>query len=153
MSPTLRVLCLGIVGALSAHFGWLTLSGDAHKQADLPSQLAWMQSSLHLSDAQLARIKALHEQSTPSLLALAGKVGGMRDELAQFERERTSTGRIDFLEFARFVESRRSLDRECARSTERLVAAVVEVMTPQQREQYLALLGPALKTLPPTPAG
>jgi phage host-nuclease inhibitor protein Gam len=152
MKRTLCILLLGLLGGLGAHVGWLTASG-AQRPGDLNAQLAWMKTSLRLDEAQLARIKALHEQSAPQLLALAEQVEGMREELAAFEHERIKEGRIDFLEFARFVEKRRRLDRECVLSTERLVAAAAEVMTPQQREQYLSLLGPALKTARTHPPG
>jgi hypothetical protein len=146
MNRTFSTILLGLAAGVIAHFGWFSL-GARERPADLGAQLAWMKSSLGLSDAQLARLKALHEQSAPTLLALATQVDGMRGELAAFENERKTAGRIDFLEFARFVEERRRLDRECALSTERLVAAAAEVMTPQQRAQYLNLLGPALRTL------
>ena len=153
MTRTLLILLVGLAGGLSAHFGWLSLAGGPRQTADLGAQLRWMQASLQLDDAQLARIRALHEQSAPRLLALAEQVEGMREELAVFERERRMEGRIDFLEFARFVDERRRLDRECVLSTERLVADAAQVMTPRQREQYLSLLEPALKTLRGNPSG
>lgn len=146
MKRTFSILLLGLAAGLVAHVGWFSF-GAPRRPADLGAQLAWMKSSLQLTDSQLDRIKALHEQSAPALLALATQVDGMRGELAAFERERQTAGRIDFLEFARFVEERRRLDRECVASTERLIAAAAEVMTPRQREQYLNLLSPALKSL------
>jgi len=153
MKRTLAILFLGLLGGLGAHFGWLSFSDAPRHTADLGAQLAWMRASLKLNDAQLARIQALHEQSAPQLKALAAKVDGMRGELAAFEQARQAEGRIDFLEFARFVEERRRLDRECVLSTERLVAEAAQVMTPQQRSQYLSLLEPALKTLREHPSG
>jgi hypothetical protein len=145
MKRTLLVLLLGLGCGLGAHYAWLArqepIRGD-----DLGSQLAWMKTNLRLSDGQLARLRVLHEQSAPRLLALAAQVAGMRSELAAFERERLTTGRIDFLEFARYVEQRRALDRACLDSTRTLVAASADVMTPEQREHYLNLLGPALKS-------
>ena len=146
MRRTLIIVLMGILGGAGAHVGWLSVAGP-RQPGDVGAQLAWMKASLRLSDAQLERIQALHEQSAPQLRALAAKVGRAREELAAFERARQAEGRIDFLEFARFVENRRSLDRECAVSTERLVAAAADVMTPRQREHYLNLLEPALKTL------
>ncbi|MGC4071326.1 MAG: hypothetical protein QM760_02165 [Nibricoccus sp.] len=153
MKRTLLILLLGLAGGLGAHFGWLSYAGAPRHTADLGAQLAWMRTSLKLDDAQLARIRALHEQSAPRLQALAAQVEGLRGELAAFEHARQTEGRIDFLEFARFVEERRRIDRECALSTERLVAEAAGVMTPSQREQYLSLLEPALKTLRMNPSG
>ena len=69
----------------------------------------------------------------------------LREEYVAFERERTTSGEVDFLEFARFVEQRRSIDRECQASTQQLVAAATGVMTPEQRERYFGLLSPALR--------
>ena len=147
MKRTLLILLIGLAGGLAAHFGWLSFAGDAGRMSSVGAQLEWMRTSLKLSDAQLARIQALHERSAPRLQALAAQVETMRGELAAFEKERRSEGRIDFLDFARFVEKRRRLDRECVLSTERLVAEAAEVMTPAQRAHYLSLLEPALKTL------
>lgn len=145
MKRTLLILLLGLAGGLGAHYGWLARN-DPTGRDDLSAQLAWMKTNLHLSDAQLARLRALHEESAPRLMALAAQVASMRGELAAFERERLTTGRIDFLEFARYVEQRRALDRTCLDSTRSLVAASAEVMTPPQREHYLNLLAPALKS-------
>jgi hypothetical protein len=152
MKRTFCIILLGLVAGLSAHVSWFSLSAPEHP-GELGTQLAWMKANLHLNDAQLQRIKTLHEQSAPRLLALAAQVNGMKEELAAFERDRQTEGRVDFLEFARFVEERRRLGRECKNSTEQLVAAAAEVMNPQQRQQYLSLLGPALKTLTTIPSG
>jgi hypothetical protein len=153
MKRTLLIFLLGLAGGLGAHFGRLEMVHATRRPADLGEQLAWMKTSLKLTDAQLARIQALHEQSAPRLMKLAAQVEDMRGELEAFEKTREVEGRIDFLEFARFVDERRRLDRECATSTEQLVAESVKVMTPAQREQYLSLLEPALKTLRLHPPG
>jgi capsule polysaccharide export protein KpsE/RkpR len=144
MKRTLLVLLLGIACGTGAHFAWLAQHSPMPAES-LAAQLAWMKTNLRLSDAQLARLKLLHEQSAPRLLALAAQVASMRGELASFEHERETTGRIDFLEFARYVEQRHALDRACLDSTRSLVAASADVMTPPQREHYLSLLEPALK--------
>jgi Spy/CpxP family protein refolding chaperone len=144
MKRTVLILLLGLLAGTGAHVGWLALHRP-EPTGSLTAQLAWMKTSLGLSEAQVARLRALHEQSTPHLLELASQVASMREELAAFERERTTSGRIDFLEFARFVEQRRALDRACLDSMHRLVAASASVMTPEQREHYLSLLGPALE--------
>jgi capsule polysaccharide export protein KpsE/RkpR len=144
MKRTFIGLFLGLVCGVGAHVAWYYFQRPAPAD-DLYSQLAWMKNDLHLSDAQLARIKSLHEQSSPRLLALAGRIAQMRREFALFEKQRQTVGEVDFLEFARYVEKQRALNRECADSTHRLVAATADVMTPRQREQYLTLLSPALE--------
>lgn len=104
--------------------------------------LDWMKVELQLTEAQFERIKAIHERSSPHLVALAGQVTRLRDELAAFERERRTEGSIDFLAFARWADTQRSVDRECSASTRRLVLATADVMNEAQRIRYLGLLGP-----------
>lgn len=143
MKRTILALALGLVCGLGAHYGWF-LTHRPRPVDDLESQWEWMRHDLRLDEMQIARIRALHEQSGPQLLALAARVAQMRREFAAFEKTRRTRGEVDFLEFARFVDEQRALDRECLDSTRQLVAATVEVMRPDQRRQYLASLGPGL---------
>ena len=143
MKRMLQVLAVGIGCGVLAHVAWYGARRPAGG-AELESQLAWMQQTLELTPGQFARIKALHEQSSPRLVALATQVARMRGEFAAFEQERQTKGQIDFLEFARFVEQRRAVDRACAESTRQLILAASEVLDPRQRATYLALLDPAL---------
>lgn len=117
---------------------------DQHASDNLDALLTWMKNDLQLNDQQLSRIKNVHEQLSPHLLALANQVAQMQRSLSQFENERTSIGQVDFLEFARYVEQRHKLDRDCNESTQRLITEATDVMTPRQRAQYLQLLNPAL---------
>ena len=148
MKRTLLILFLGVAAGVAAHLGWF-FSQRPCGSNDLDCQLEWMKTELKLSDEQFARIKVIHEQSSPRLIELAAQVARMRDEYAAFERERTTSGQVDFLEFAHFVEKRRAIDRECLTSTQRLVADASDVMTVQQRERYLGLLGSLVKAATP----
>jgi|GEM_PF-1490785 len=116
-----------------------------HSGENLDGMLAWMKDDLQLNEQQLSRIKEVHEQLSPHLLTLAGQVAQMQRTFSEFEKERRADGQVDFLQFARYVEKRRELDRECTESTQRLIAEASDVMTPQQKQQYLQLLDPALK--------
>jgi hypothetical protein len=139
MNRTFAVLLLGLGVGLGAHFLYFQL----HRPPGLNSlegQLTWMKDELKLSDEQYARIKELHEASSPRLRALAADVARMQAEFAAFENTRRTADRVDFLEFARFVEARRNINRQCLESTRQLVAASADVMTPQQRAQYLGLV-------------
>jgi hypothetical protein len=145
MSRTLLVVVTGIVAGLAAHFAWF----DTHRPCsgdELSCQLAWIRTELKLNNEQYARIRAIHEAQSPKLLALAAQVAQLREEYAAFDRQRLTTDTVDFIEFARFVEQRRAIDRECLKLTHQLVAATSDTMTPAQRERYLGLVGPAVKS-------
>ncbi|HMD60850.1 MAG TPA: hypothetical protein VKG78_05445 [Opitutaceae bacterium] len=133
------VLLLGIAVGVAVHLVYFRL----HEPVDsgsLDAQLAWMKWELRLTDAQFARIRELHEASNPRLRALAAQVAQMQTEFAAFENARRTTDRVDFIEFARFVEARRSISRQCLESTRQLVLAAASEMTPGQREQYLGIV-------------
>jgi hypothetical protein len=139
MKRTLTILLLGLAVGAGAHFGYYRM----HRPSGLDSldgQLAWIRDELKLTDEQYARIRELHESSSPRLQALAAQVARMQDEFAAFENTRRTADRVDFLEFAQFVETRRAINRQCVESTRRLVLATADVMTPAQRAQYLGIV-------------
>jgi len=147
MNRTILILALGLAVGAGAHLGFFQL----HRPRGLDSldgQLAWIRDELKLTDAQYARIRELHEASSPQLRALASQVARMQDEFTAFENTRKTADRVDFMEFAKFVEARRTINRQCAESTRRLVLATAELMTPQQRAQYLGIVA---ATNPPKP--
>jgi len=142
MKRVFLTLVLGIVAGLGSHFAYYHFREPAPTDT-LEGQLAWMKTELKLTDRQFARIKELHQASHPRLRAMAAQVAQMQVEFGEFEKNRRTTDQVDFLEFARFVEIRRNLNRECLDSTRQLVLASAEVMTPDQRQQYLALVANA----------
>jgi hypothetical protein len=139
MKRGLLVLIFGVAVGIVSHVVYFQL----HRPPDpgsLDGQLAWMKSELQLSDAQFARIRELHEASSPRLRALAAQVTQMQTEFTAFENTRRATDRVDFIEFAQFVEARRAIDRECLDSTRQLVLAAASEMTPSQREHYFGIV-------------
>jgi hypothetical protein len=139
MKRALVMLIVGISVGVGAHSVYFQL----HRPAGLDSlegQLSWMKAELNLSEAQFARIKELHEASSPRLRALAADVARMQAEFAAFENTRRTSDRVDFIEFAQFVETRRNINRQCLESTRQLVLASAGVMTPEQRVHYLGLV-------------
>jgi hypothetical protein len=141
MNRSLSVLLLGLAVGAGSHLLYYRL----HRPAGLDSldgQLAWIKSELDLSDAQYARIKELHEASSPRLRALAAEVARMQEEFAAFENTRRTADRVDFLEFAEFVETRRAINRQCLESTRQLVQATAKLMNPEQRAHYLGIVAP-----------
>lgn len=141
MKRTLVVLMSGLLAGVVAHSGWYH-SRRPCDVSELTCQLAWIRTELKLTDAQYAHIVALHQASSPKLTALANQVAQMRDEYQAFERERVTEGNVDFVEFARFVEQRREIDRQCLALTRQLVSETSQTMNPDQRERYFGLLGP-----------
>lgn len=139
MKRTLLTLLLGLAAGIGAHTAYYRQHQPAAADS-LEGQLAWMKSELHLTEPQFVRIKELHQASHPRLQAMAAQVALMQSEFAEFERTRRTADRVDFLEFARFVESRRDLNRACLDSTKQLVLASAEVMDPDQRARYLHLV-------------
>lgn len=139
MSRGLLVILIGLAAGAASYAGYFHL----HRQFDpdsLEGQLAWMKSELGLSDAQYRRIDELHQRSSARLRALAAQVSRMQAEFAAFENTRRTSDKVDFIEFARFVEARRTVNRECIESTRSLVAATAGEMSQRQREQYLGMV-------------
>ena len=144
MKHVTLVLLLGILAGALAHVLWYTARRPAEVDT-VGHALAWLQQDLQLTQEQFTRFQAIHERSSPQLRQLAHEATRMRAEFDAFERRRQTLGEIDFLAFARFVESQRRLDRLCAEPTRRLIAAAAEEMNPGQRERYLDRLDPALR--------
>lgn len=139
MKRPVLTLLLGLAVGTATHLAYFQ-----HREPigtdTLDGQLAWMRTELNLTDKQFARIKELHQASHPRLQIMAAQVALMQAEFTEFERTRQTSDRVDFLEFARFVESRRDLNRRCVDTTRQLVLASAEVMTPEQRRQYVRLV-------------
>jgi len=136
---TLLTLTLGLAVGLGTHFTYFRLHQPAMTDT-LDGQLAWMRTELRLSDAQFARIKEVHQASSPRLRAIAAQLAGLQAEFQSFEKTRRISDQVDFLEFARYVETRRNVRRESLDSTRQLVLAAAEVLTPEQRQRYLQLV-------------
>ena len=142
MNRTFLALSLGAAIGLGTHFTYFRLHEPAPTNT-LDGQLAWIKTELQLTDAQYARVRELHQASSPRLRAMAAQVAQLQVEFAEFEKLRRSSDRVDFLEFARFVETRRQISQACLDSTRQLVLATAEVMTPQQRARYIRLVATA----------
>ena len=139
MSRGAWVLIFGIAAAV-ASYGISLHFQHPFDPDTLDGQLSWMKTELGLTDAQFARIRELHEASGPRLSILAGQLAQMQAEFSAFERTRRATDRVDFVEFARFVEVRRKVDRECLDSAHQLIRAAAGEMTPRQRQRYLDIV-------------
>jgi malate synthase len=143
MKRTGLILFLGLAAGMLAHTMWFDARRPA-AETNLEAQLAWMRTRLHLDAGQFEQIKALHEQLSPRLKELATEKQVMANASEAFEEKRRSSGEVDFLQFASLIEKRRAVERQRGESTRALVAAALNVMTPEQRKRYLEIIGPAM---------
>jgi hypothetical protein len=139
MTRALLTIALGLAVGLGIHLAYFQLRRPATTNT-LEDRLAWMKSELQLTEAQFARVRDIHQASGPRLNAIAAQAAGLQAEFMVFEQLRRAEDRVDFLEFARYVELRRRLSSEGRDSTRQLVLAAAAVMTPQQRERYIRLV-------------
>lgn len=142
MNRGLLVIFLGVAAGLISFQTW---SGwrEGCSSGDLSCELAWMREDLSLTDEQFERVVDLHARSSSRLRELAVEISRMESEFIAFEQTRRSEGRVDFLEFARFVAERREIEAAADQSARSLIEATADVMSPQQRTRYLALVAPA----------
>lgn len=145
MKRTALILAAGVAAGLLAHSAWFGARRPTPEN-DLEEQLRWMRARLELDPGQFAQIKAAHEQLGPRLLALAAEKQMMASASEEFEAKRRSSGEVDFVQFANLVERRRAVERQRDQSTRELVAAALNVMTPEQRKQYLEIVAPAINS-------
>jgi len=142
MKGAVFVLLLGLAVGVTTNVVYYRLHQPL-EAGSLDGELAWMKAELKLSDTQFARIKELHEASSPRLRTLGAEVAQMQAEFVGFENTRRNSDHIDFIAFAHFVELQRDIDRQCLESTRQLVLAASSEMTPLQRERYFGILAPA----------
>lgn len=148
MKRTLLTIGAGVLAAVIVQSIWFTLRAP-HSADSRPGDLTWLKQELHLDDTQYARICEIHRTSSPRIAALAAQMSKMKTELDAFEQQRRSTGEIDFLEFARFVELRRAIDLECRESMHKVMTASAGQMTPEQRTRYYEMISPLIHETPP----
>src|SRR3954469_3152525 len=103
MKRVFLTLIFGLAAGLSSYSAYNHFSEPVATDS-LEAQLAWMKSELRLTDRQFARIEESRRASHPQLRSMAAQVNLMQSEFVEFERTRRATDKVDFLEFARFVE-------------------------------------------------
>jgi hypothetical protein len=127
------LLAVVVIAAASAHFAYLHFATGLSAAADRP-ELAWLERKLSLSPAQYAQVQALHETWTPQLAAL-------RTQLQQERQAVRVTGNT-----AACI----AVEDECKTCTVTFIRQVAALLTPLQRQKYLALVQ---ECLPPEAKG
>lgn len=140
MKRFLLVVLLGFVAGAAAHIGFYAFRRPTVENR-LARDLAWMQTEFRLDDQQYGRIRSLHDRVGPELERLFSVLRTTHEELNRLEAVRRATDKVDFLAFHQAKEENRRARRQCRTLTLDLVYAVAEVMTPEQRRRYFALVG------------
>jgi small-conductance mechanosensitive channel len=133
-----RTLAILIFGALLGISGYAALYRVrvARAQAALEHttpELAWLKSEFNLSDAEFARIQALHEQYLPQCARMCAKIAAVNTEL---EKLVLATNKVTPEISERLAEIGR-LRQECQTQMLAHFYAVSQAMPKEQGRRYL----------------
>jgi hypothetical protein len=96
--------------------------------------LAWLRLEFHLSDAEMAHIRTLHEGYLPQCAAMCARIAAKKQELESAQTSPTNTAagaRAGLQELAR-------LRAQCRAQMIQYFARVSQAMPPEQGRRYLA---------------
>ena len=104
-----------------------------------PDELAWLRVEFHLSDADLARIRALHEGYRPKCVAMCAQIAAKKQELdaalAQGIQGTNGTAAVQ----AKLRELA-ALRAQCQTQMLQHFVTVSQAMPPEQGRRYLAAM-------------
>ncbi len=140
MKRFLFIVFVGVLAGASAHVGFYSWRRPV-VETQLARDLAWMKEKFDLSTNQYERIRELHRHTGPELERLFAVLRATQEEIARLEEIRRETDRVDFIAYHQVAESQRRARLQCRALTLDLVYAVAEVMSPEQRARYFALVG------------
>jgi Spy/CpxP family protein refolding chaperone len=128
-----------IVGLMVAFAGYscvyLVCTGAQHsvEKKDGPS-LAWLQTEYHLTDAQLARVRELHDAYQPKCMAMCRRIDEKNAELQTL----LAATNVITPEIKQALAESAQLRAECQQAMLAHFYAVAQVMPPEQGRRYLA---------------
>jgi len=102
--------------------------------AKLADDLGWLQMEFHLGDAEMARIRELHDGYLPKCAEMCAKIAAKKDELAAVlgtSTNLTAEAQTKLNEIA-------ALQAQCQAQMLEHFAAVSQAMPPEQGQRYLA---------------
>ncbi len=102
------------------------------------NQWTWLRREFHLSDQQLARIRALHDAYQPICADHCGRILAAREHLAALDR----SGRKDTPEYVATLDRWEGVKRECQEATLHHLETVAAVMNTGDGRRYLAMMVP-----------
>jgi Spy/CpxP family protein refolding chaperone len=95
--------------------------------------LAWMQTEYQLSDAQMARIRTLHEQYQPKCIEMCRRIDEKNDELQQL----LAATNVITSEIKHKLAESAALRADCQTAMLQHLYEVAQVMPPDQARRYL----------------
>lgn len=140
MWKSILVLFVGLGCGFAAHLSYFNAYTPGCTSRDTACEMEWLRDELDLSEEQYARVTLLHSESGQQIKTLAKKVRELELMLAELEAERVREGYVDFLEIRNYMETKRKLDEACEKSTNDLIASVVDVMNVEQRKRYFSIV-------------
>ena len=127
---------------------FLTIDPVAHAAERLPysndvsvvNMLAWMQDRFDLSREQFSELVALHESYSDRFEDLYVTLLNAEDRFSNFETSRISGDTIDFMALYDLLMERKELRANAENTSRDLIRDVLDVLTPEQRREYISLL-------------
>ncbi len=103
-------------------------------------QWTWLRREFHLNDAQLARIRALHEAYQPVCADHCSRIQAAREHLAQLEQ----AGQKDTPDYLKTLNEWEAVKHDCNEATFRHLQAVAAAMDPADGRRYLGMMVPRI---------
>ncbi|MFA5057339.1 MAG: hypothetical protein WC485_04455 [Opitutaceae bacterium] len=132
----LALFLLLVAGVAAAAYG-VTCYFNSRQTED---QWTWLRREFHLSDAQLARIQALHRAYEPVCADHCRRIMAMQKRLAELER----AGTKDSPDYGAMQQAWDAVKHECNEATLQHLRKVAAEMDPDQGRRYLALMVPRI---------
>jgi Spy/CpxP family protein refolding chaperone len=98
------------------------------------ASLAWLQTEYHLTDAQLARVRELHDAYQPQCMAMCRKIDEKNAELQTL----LAATNVITPEIRKALAESAQLRAECEQAMLAHFYEVAQVMPPEQGRRYLA---------------
>ena len=131
------VILLGALALGAAIFGGSRLLGRHVCQSCMANpndELSWLRTEFHLSDAEMARIRELHEGYLPKCAEMCAQIAAKKSELASV----LGTGTNLTPEAQTKLNEIAALRAQCQAQMLRHFATVSQAMPPEQGRRYLA---------------
>jgi hypothetical protein len=134
------ILTVFALTAVAGHFGYLhlvTAPAPAGAPTSARPELIWLQRELDLAPSQLPAVRALHEECWPQVARLRVQLDAERRNVRVTGNPAACVG----------------VEEQCKSCTVTLIQQMTTVLTPEQRQKYLGLVGSCLPPATHTKGG